>query len=195
MNLKSIYFRIIRFSYSVKTFFYCFMLPLKYQRSWLFYGKPYISTFRNRGTLIIGEQFIANSKISTNSIGVNQPLIIKVFPNAALTIGNNVGISGSTISCSLKITIGNNVLVGSGCLITDSDAHPINPIERKRGEVKKKEIFIDDDVFIGARSIILKGVKIGKGSVIGAGSVVAKDVPEYSIVCGNPIKVIGDSRK
>ena len=55
-------------------------------------------------------------------------------------------------------------------------------------------ILIEDDAFIGARSIILKGVTIGKGSIIGAGAVVTRNVPEYSIVAGNPAKVIGDVR-
>ena len=60
----------------------------------------------------------------------------------------------------------------------------------QQGEGKQGAIIIEDDVWIGAGSIILTGVTISKGSVIGAGSVVAKSIPEYSIAVGNPAKVI-----
>lgn len=89
--------------------------------------------------------------------------------------------------------IGNNGLIGSGYLITDSDACPIDSdarIQNLPNTTKQSPVEIEDDVFIGARSIILKGVKIGKGSIVGAGSVVSSDVPAYSIVAGNPAKFI-----
>jgi len=83
------------------------------------------------------------------------------------------------------------VLIGSGCLITDSDAHPIDPDERRLGRGGlSKPIVIEDDVFIGARASILKGVSIGKGAVGGAGTVVTHDVAPRSRVAGNPMKVI-----
>lgn len=66
---------------------------------------------------------------------------------------------------------------------------------REGGGGKSCPICIGDNVFIGARAIILKGVTIGEGSVIGAGAVVAKDIPPFSIAVGNPVRVIGDSRK
>lgn len=87
--------------------------------------------------------------------------------------------------------IGNNVLIGSGCVICDSDAHPIHPSERQNHELTKSSpIIIGNDVFIGARSIILKGVTIGEGAVIGAGSVVTKDVPSMCVYAGNPAILI-----
>jgi acetyltransferase-like isoleucine patch superfamily enzyme len=90
--------------------------------------------------------------------------------------------------------IGSNILIGSGCVISDSDSHPVLPSERNdHTKTKTKPVVIEDDVFIGARSIILKGVTIGKGSVIGAGSVVTKSIPEYTIAGGNPAKIIKDN--
>ena len=123
-----------------------------------------------------------------------QPTFFNVFPRGTLRIGDNVGISGTTISCSEAITIGNNVLIGSGCLITDTDGHPIDPEKRHAANyydsVVNSPVVIGDDVFIGARSIILKGVTIGQGAIVGAGSVVTKDVPPRAIVAGNPAKVV-----
>ena len=85
------------------------------------------------------------------------------------------------------------MLIGSGCLITDTDSHPLNWEDRLHNDdskTKSKPIIIEDNVFIGARSIVLKGVTIGRGSVIGAGSVVIHSVPSNVVACGNPARVI-----
>ena len=104
-----------------------------------------------------------------------------------------MGISGSTINATTTITIGDNVMIGSGCLITDTDSHPLHwkdRLEEKNELTACAPITIGDNVFIGARSIILKGVTVGEGAVVGAGSVVSKDVPPYTVVCGNPAKIV-----
>lgn len=103
----------------------------------------------------------------------------------------------------LSIKIGNRVLISHNCNVFDNDTHPINPNERhkqfiqiitygqpKNIDLNDEEIIIEDDVLIGANSIILKGVKIGKGSIVGAGSVVTRSVPPFTIVAGNPAKLI-----
>jgi acetyltransferase-like isoleucine patch superfamily enzyme len=108
-----------------------------------------------------------------------------------LVIGDHIGMSGCSIAASERIEIGNYVLIGSVCLITDSDAHAIDPVDRRcNGAYQTDAIVIEDDVFIGARSIILKGVRIGHGSIIGAGSVVTHDIPPMVIAGGNPAQVI-----
>ncbi|MBE6337299.1 MAG: acyltransferase [Lentimicrobiaceae bacterium] len=151
-------------------------------------------TRSKNGELIIGNNFKSNNKIKSNSIGLIQPCIFNIYaPNSKIIIGDNVGISGSTICATTSVTIGNNVLIGSGCLISDTDSHPIDWEDRlydRNEKTRKAPIVIEDNVFIGARSIILKGVTVGEGAVIGAGSVVSKDVPPYSIVCGNPARVV-----
>jgi acetyltransferase-like isoleucine patch superfamily enzyme len=112
-------------------------------------------------------------------------------PSARIIIGNDVGISGCTISARVLISIGNRVMLGSGCLLTDNDAHPVHPEDRADfHKTAAKPIIIDEDVFIGARAIILKGVHLKKGCVVGAGSVVTINAPEYSILTGNPAKII-----
>lgn len=160
-------------------------------QGWRLHGLPQIH-MRDRGSIKIGKNFSAVSQWRKNSIGVTQPVILKTLrKNAKILIGNNVGISGSTISANQLVEIGNDVLIGSGVLITDCDAHPVSYRNRLGGlKPKMAPVFIEDGVFIGARSIILKGVRIGRGSVIGAGSVVVKDVLPGVIAAGNPAQLI-----
>ena len=182
---------------------YCFFSGIKYQKGWQFRGaakvikKNWLKRLllhSSNGRLIIGKEFKCNNKIKSNSIGIIQPCIFNVItPGGQLTIGDNVGVSGSTICATKSVTIGNNVLIGSGCLITDTDAHPLDWQDRRNGYDGKTlcaPVVIGNDVFIGARSIILKGVTIGDRSIIGAGSVVSKDVPPDCVVGGNPARVI-----
>lgn len=188
---------------TLPSLWYCLISGLHYQKDWHIRGKIIIikkNWFERmllhlpNGTLNIGKNFKCNNKIKSNSIGLIQPCVFNIYtPNSSIVIGDNVGISGSTICATTKITIGDNVLIGSGCLITDTDAHPISWEERKKENYKKTlkaPISIGNDVFIGARSIILKGVNIGDRVVIGAGSVVSKDIPNDSIVAGNPARPI-----
>jgi acetyltransferase-like isoleucine patch superfamily enzyme len=101
--------------------------------------------------------------------------------------------SNSAICCANKITFGENVMIGGGCKIWDSDFHPINPTQRNltpNTNYLSKEIKIGNNVFIGGCSIILKGVTIGDNSVVGAGSVVTKSIPFNEIWAGNPATFI-----
>ncbi|MDR7127775.1 acetyltransferase-like isoleucine patch superfamily enzyme [Algoriphagus sp. 4150] len=169
---------------------FCLIVFGDWRMSWRFYGFPLIQKHRS-SSIVIGKDLILCSISRKNSIGVFQKVIIKaLLPNSCITIGDNVGISGATISGS-NIKIGNNVLIGSGVLITDSDSHSILPSKRHDSSyIVSKPIIIEDDVFIGARSIVMKGVTIGGGSVIGAGSVVTKSIPAMHIAAGNPATII-----
>lgn len=170
---------------------FCYLVLKKWDKTWQFRRLPIIRKHPD-ATITIGSNFVACGDPKKNSIGVFQKVILNALEKGAyLSIGSNVGVSGATISCENKISIGNNVLIGSGVLITDSDAHPIHPsLRNNREHIKTAPILIEDDVFIGARSIVLKGVRIGKGSVIGAGSVVSQNIPPMCIAAGNPAKVI-----
>lgn len=196
--------RLYRFlTQKLPSFWYCLISGLKYKRDWQIVGgvkiikRSWFNCFMlhmPNGDIEIGKGFCCNNKVTSNSIGLIQPCVFNIAtPGSRIAIGNNVGISGSTICASKSVTIGDNVLIGSGCIITDTDAHPINWKDRKEGRdenTHKAPVVIGNDVFIGARCLILKGVTIGDRSVIGAGSVVTTDVPADCVVAGNPAKIV-----
>ncbi len=149
-------------------------------------------TLINKGKFIIGANAKINSGKFYNIIGGDTRSAIIISKDALLEIGDNFKLSNSNIYCKKNIKIGDNVMIGGGCKIWDSDFHSINYFNRCFGEDKEvsAEILIEDNVFVGAHTIILKGVHIGKNSVIGAGSVVSKNIPENEIWAGNPIQFI-----
>lgn len=119
------------------------------------------------------------------------------FTEKNIFLGDNVtiGVNSTFLASDAKIIIKNNVLFGPHVFLITGN-HRIDVLGKYICDVKEKlpendaDIVIEDDVWIGAGSIILKGVTVGEGSVIGAGSVVTKDVPPYAVVAGNPAKVI-----
>ena len=157
---------------------------------WKVYGKIFI---RNLGYLKIGKNFFAISSRRGNPIGGDTILRLIVNKSGILNIGNNVGISNSTIVCWENIQIGDHVKIGGSCKIWDTDFHSLDAIERCINgdkQINTAPIIIKDYAFIGGNSIILKGVSIGKRSIIGGGSVVTNNVPDNEIWAGNPAKFI-----
>lgn len=118
--------------------------------------------------------------------------MVHVGSTGKLTWGNNSGANGALIFCNDSITIGENVNIGGGTRIYDTDFHPIDWCDRRidNSKTKTAPVIIEDDVFIGTGCIIGKGRTIGARSVIAAGSVVVKDIPADCIAGGNPCKVI-----
>lgn len=149
--------------------------------------------FGLRSKITIGRNFTALSKPTHNALGVIQRVLLRTCSyGAEIKIGDRVGVSGCTICAAERVEIGDNTIVGTGAVITDSDLHPIDPDERLNGGSELvKPVYIEDNCFIGARAIILKGVRIGRGSTIGAGAVVSRSIPEFSIAVGNPVRVVG----
>jgi len=100
--------------------------------------------------------------------------------------------TGGTLCAAKKIIIGNNVGVGANTIIVDTDFHPLDTTQRRLESSggRTAAIVIENDVFIGMNCLVLKGVTIGEGSVIGAGSVVTADVPPGVIAGGNPARVL-----
>ena len=127
-----------------------------------------------------------------NPIASNLQADVYVEPGATLTIGNNVGMSSTRLWIHESARIGNNVKIGGCVLITDTDAHPMDYMARRSSNegTKSAPVVIEDDVWVGAHCIILKGVTIGARSIIGAGSVVTKSIPADCVAAGNPCRVI-----
>jgi len=116
---------------------------------------------------------------------------IIVFENGELELGSGFFNSNVKIRCKDKIKIGKEVAISHDVTIMDSDAHNIN----FEGYQMTKPIIIGNNVWIGSRALILKGVNIGDGAIIAAGAVVTKDVPPYTLVAGVPAKVIKENVK
>lgn len=134
----------------------------------------------------VGSHCIFNSNHRSNTIGVYTPCMFSTIKEGAhIEIGDGCGFSGTVIGSALSITLGNNVRCGANTLITDSDWHFDDP---RVG--KDKPIIIGDNVWLGYGVKVLKGVHIGENSLIGACSVVTKDIPANVIAAGNPCKVI-----
>ena len=162
------------------------------------------------GKIEIGDDVIVyyNSEFSVSGKGS-----IKIGDYC--TFGSNL-----RLYCKENISIGNFVLIYWNVFITDYDAHSLN-FEERQNEIiyshnrlfprfsrkkvysesefkiffSSRPVIIEDNVWIGYNAVILKGVRVGKGSVVGARAVVTKDVPPYSIVAGNPAKVVKQIRK
>ncbi len=161
---------------------------------WGTHGIPMVNV-EPGGKLILGNNFHMNNGRYFNKIGRQQPSIFAVDKCAILSFGENVGISHSAFFCTTKITIGNNVKIGGNCVFYDTDFHSLNHLDRRDRHQdspnrKSLPVIIEDDVFIGAHCTILKGVTIGRCSIIGAGAVVTKSIPPFEIWGGNPARFI-----
>ena len=154
-----------------------FLFPLRV----LVYSKIYLTTYislrssiRNRKHICIGKKVIINCNV------ILWPIKLNIGADSQLNPGTAIyGI----------VNIGKNVMIGPNCMISGGN-HNFNSINipmSKQGS-NEKGIIIEDDVWIGANSVILDGVTIGKGTIVGAGSVVSKNLNSYSIYFGNPVK-------
>lgn len=146
------------------------------------------------GQIEIGENFQANSGKHFNPIGGDTTLrLVSSFPSSKILIGDNVGISNATIVCHERVEIEDYVMLGGSVKIWDTNFHSLDPFIRTSGndtDIQTSPVKICQYAFIGSGSIILKGVTIGRNSIIAAGSVVVKDIPDNVIAGGNPCKVV-----
>lgn len=160
---------------------------------WRCYGLPIIQKHR-ASELAIGIRASLRSTRRSNPLGPAHPCILSTRRAAAqLTIGDDFGMTGGSIVCDDQIVIGHRVWVGANTVICDTDFHPLQPEARLADPAAgaTAPVVIEDDVFIGMQALILKGVTLGAGCVIGAGSVITRDVPAGMIAAGNPARVIG----
>lgn len=152
---------------------------LKTYGSILFYKEP-------GSKISIGDHCCFNSSDLLNFRGINHRCILQTGSSTAeIKIGNGCSFSGVSIVCDNQVILHDNVRVGANSSIADRDGHG--------GGVKPVEI--KENVWLGMNVIVLKGVTIGENSIIGAGSIVTKDIPANVVAAGNPCKVIKEISK
>ena len=159
---------------------------------WRIFGMPILQ--RHRGsTIALGDGLGMRSWPRSNPLAPRQPVVLSTrTAEARITVGADCGFTGAVLVAAERISLGDRVLVGANVSIVDTDFHPLTPEDREcdLNAGACAPIMIHDDVFVGMDSLILKGVEIGEGSVVGAGSVVSRDVPPRTVVAGNPARPV-----
>ena len=169
----------------------CRLWKIQLGKAVVFEGMPIL--YRGPDTtLVIGDQTHLLSARSSNLAGINRPCYLSTLhAGASLRLGRRCGLSGTVISAAVSITLGDDVLCGANTTIIDNDFHHTDPTRRMdHRDVPAAPIVIEDNVWLGMGSIVLKGVRIGKNSVIAAGSVVVRDIPANVIAGGVPAQVL-----
>jgi acetyltransferase-like isoleucine patch superfamily enzyme len=156
-----------------------------------FYGWPILRKHAGSG-IEIGRNCTFRSSRYSNLLGLNRPCGLSTLrPGASIIIGADCGFSGTVIGAAAKIQIGDRVLCGANTTITDTDWHNLAPeLREDYCQAPSAPVVIEDDVWLGLNVTVLKGVRIGRGSVIAAGSVVVRDVPEGCLAGGTPARVL-----
>ena len=176
-----------------------YILPISYFRLWLLRFK-FPNAQISRRSCVCYERINQIKKIGNGSyVGDYTLLVVSNDPfnsidNSFLEIGNNtyIGEFNNIRSGGGFIRIGNNCSISQHVTIVASN-HGIAKnmlINKQMWNEDKNNVIIEDDVWVGANSVLLPGVIIKKGAVIAAGSVVVKNVPQYAVVAGNPAKII-----
>ena len=196
--LKAVVFRVNLLAHAISNYYSLVVNKVQYSSYPEIKGRLQI---KNKGLLILGKKVKFNCATTFNYVGINKRCSMAIQEGALISIGENSGFSGVSLFAAKSIIIGSYVNCGGNVSIWDTDFHPLDYKERRIHNVDvitSKPVVIGDDVFIGANSMILKGVTIGARSIVGAGSVVTKNIPADEVWAGNPaafIKKITDVNK
>jgi len=168
---------------------------VKFGKNVTFMGMPIIS-MKPDSQIVIGDRASLCSVSEFTALGVNHPVVLRTLRTGArIEIGEDTGISGASICAASEVRIGKQCLFGANVVISDTDFHAIKPENRRYNnqpeDISVASIYIGNNVFIGTGAIILKGVRIGDNSVVGAGAIVTKNIPDNTIVVGNPSRIVG----
>lgn len=165
---------------------------VQFEGTAMFLGRPMISVARG-AKIVLGNGVRVASARRANPLGLAQPSVLRALaPGANLILGPGVGLSGAVLCAGNSIEIGQQTILGAGAMVVDNDFHaPVGGFDW-RGEyvANSRPIKIGCGVFVGARAIILKGVRVGDRAIIGAGAVVTNDVPARYIAVGNPARIL-----
>ena len=162
-----------------------------------FEGLPMVS-LADGARITLGRDVVIWSREGSSG-GIAHPTILAALePHSSIVVGEGTGISGASIVARRRVEIGRRVLIGAGAGIWDTDFHSLDPAQRRVHATRDAAcaaVQIEDEVFVGARTLILKGVTLHSQAVVGAGAVVTKDVGAGAIVFGNPARVVGTVRR
>ena len=154
-------------------------------------GATHVGTVRLKGNALVRNAGILTIGDRVRLDGTTVRLEFVTGPRGSLHIGEGTYINyGTNISSLESLTIGINCNIGQYCIIMDADYHDAD--NHAKADIPDP-VTIEDDVWIGARAIVMKGSHIGRGATIGANSVVRGTIPPYSIAAGNPARVIRQS--
>ncbi len=159
-----------------------------------FYGLPILER-AERAQILIGSKTVLCSDPRYTALGTAHPVILRAMrAGAVIRIGKDCGLSGTVICAAHEVSIGDECLIGADVAIFDTDFHAMSAsgrrYNRSEAEIAGSAVRIGRNVFIGTGVKVCKGVSIGDNSVIGAGAIVTKDIPENVIAAGNPAQVI-----
>jgi acetyltransferase-like isoleucine patch superfamily enzyme len=162
------------------------------------FNRPLID-IRKGCKLYLGNGVRLNSKNRGQHLNLASPVKLFAYkPGAEIRIGEGTGIIGSCITAHRSVVIGKRCMIAANCQIMDSNAHDLSfpDVERRRFTIGAAyPVVIEDDVWVGANTFVLPGARIGRGSVIGANSVVSSIIPPMVVARGNPATVVFDYRE
>ena len=190
MNIKQIVYCVIGLPNQIYNTLIMKYRHVKHGKNLKINGRIHCVSNTNDG-IIIGNNVSINSCMKSNPIGGDTKTILFAKGKGKIRIGDGCGISNATLFACDSITLGDNILVGGGVRIYDTDFHWLD-FEKRVNEAggAVNPVVIKNGAFIGANSIILKGVTIGEKAIVGAGSVVTRSIPDGEIWAGNPAKFI-----
>jgi acetyltransferase-like isoleucine patch superfamily enzyme len=178
---------IIRFVQTTKSF----LTYIKLKSNGVQFSKGVLGNsfyVNNKGRIILGQNVYLNSFPNGS---MHRTALSTYYSNSVIIVGDNCRLNGTIIHCNERIEIGKNCLFGPGTVILDNDSHQVvrGFTERRKIPISRP-VSINDNVWIGMNCTILKGVTIGENSIVAAGSIITKSIPENSLYGGNPAKVI-----
>ena len=156
-------------------------------------GAPHLDIDEG-AVVILGDRVTLNSRNDDYHVAMWSCVkLVANAPGASITIGDDTRIHGSCLHALDSISIGRRCLIAANCQIIDSNGHP-TALDRPEMRICERDcprpVVIEDDVWIGTGVLVLPGTRIGRGSVVGAGSVVSRDIPPGVVAAGNPARVV-----
>ena len=156
----------------------------------------------SRGRYAIGRNLVSNGRLHLSGPGririgdecnawarAESNVLATFSPDAVITIGDNVRLNGAGIQAATSVTVGDDCILGS-CTIVDTDHHSVDVGRRPGAAAASSPVVIEDNVWIAGMATVLKGVRVGRDSVVGFGAIVSTDVPAGVVVAGNPARVV-----